>query len=192
MAKYYGVTRSSEYLAHYGVKGMKWGVKKAIDSGDRAALSYHYAKAQKKLKKLTERASTGKGIAARRMAAGAAGSAVLSGVGTYALNRIRGVDPLNSAKTAGLAALAGGAGGAVFNAGRATSFEKARARQKRDEWKREMDRTFKGTGVVKAAKARKSLPNRLGPNSNRIGKDEASGVHYVDLRTKKRRKKQYS
>ena len=30
MSSYYGVTRSSEYLAHYGVRGMKWGFKKAI------------------------------------------------------------------------------------------------------------------------------------------------------------------
>ena len=28
MSSYYGVQRSSEYLAHYGVKGMKWGVRK--------------------------------------------------------------------------------------------------------------------------------------------------------------------
>ena len=26
---YYGVTRSDEYLAHYGIKGMKWGDQKS-------------------------------------------------------------------------------------------------------------------------------------------------------------------
>ena len=30
MANYYGIQRSDEYLAHYGIKGMKWGVRKAI------------------------------------------------------------------------------------------------------------------------------------------------------------------
>ena len=30
MAEYYGVQRSEEYLAHYGIKGMKWGVRKEI------------------------------------------------------------------------------------------------------------------------------------------------------------------
>lgn len=28
MASYYGVVRSGESLTHYGVKGMKWGVRK--------------------------------------------------------------------------------------------------------------------------------------------------------------------
>lgn len=28
---YYGVTRSETYLAHYGIKGMKWGVRKFTD-----------------------------------------------------------------------------------------------------------------------------------------------------------------
>lgn len=49
---YYGVTRSDEYLAHYGVKGMKWGVRKAIEKGDSKALARHYKKAAKKLAKL--------------------------------------------------------------------------------------------------------------------------------------------
>lgn len=27
MAKYYGVERSDEYLAHFGIRGMKWGIR---------------------------------------------------------------------------------------------------------------------------------------------------------------------
>lgn len=145
--QYYGVERSSEYLEHYGVRGMKWGVRKAIERGDRQALSRHYRKAQVKLAKLSETARTGKGIAARRAAIGGASSALLSGATTYALNRLQGANRASSAIAAGTAALAGGAGGAILNAGRATNAEKRMAAQRRDKWKREMDRTFKGTGV---------------------------------------------
>lgn len=60
MAEYYAVERSPEYLAHYGVRGMKWGVRKAREMGGaRGAkrLSRQYAKAQKKLSKLNKRAN---------------------------------------------------------------------------------------------------------------------------------------
>jgi hypothetical protein len=63
VAEYYGVTRSPEYLAHYGVKGMKWGVRKAREmGGERGAkrLSKEYAKASKKLAKLNAKADINK------------------------------------------------------------------------------------------------------------------------------------
>lgn len=56
---YYGITRSDEYLAHYGVKGMKWGVRKAIEKGDSKALKRHYEKAAKKLAKLKKNENVG-------------------------------------------------------------------------------------------------------------------------------------
>ena len=56
MPQYYGVARSSEYLAHYGVKGMKWGVRKAIERNDSKMLDRQYKKASKKLKKLSFKA----------------------------------------------------------------------------------------------------------------------------------------
>ena len=56
MAKYYGVTRNEEYLAHYGVRGMKWGVRKAIEKGNEKKLSRLYRKSQKKLQKLNLKA----------------------------------------------------------------------------------------------------------------------------------------
>ena len=74
----YGVERSNEYLAHYGIRGMKWGVRKAIKSGNSARLSKQYAKASKKLAKLEKRAAnTGK--YARRAALMGAGAAAVGG-----------------------------------------------------------------------------------------------------------------
>lgn len=54
MAEYYAVVRdsSTESLSHYGIRGMKWGVRKAIERGDDRALSRQYRKAQRKLRKL--------------------------------------------------------------------------------------------------------------------------------------------
>jgi len=55
MAKYYGVERSEEYLAHYGIKGMRWGVQKAKYKGNDKALARHYAKAQRKIQKYKDK-----------------------------------------------------------------------------------------------------------------------------------------
>lgn len=59
MAQYYAIERSSEYLQHYGVRGMKWGVRKAIERGNSKALARHYRKAQNKLAKLNKKADIG-------------------------------------------------------------------------------------------------------------------------------------
>lgn len=60
MAEYYAVERSQEYLAHYGVRGMKWGVRRAIASGNTKHLDRQYKKAQKKLAKLNDKADINK------------------------------------------------------------------------------------------------------------------------------------
>lgn len=57
MSEYYAVHRSEDHLQHYGVKGMKWGVRKALASGDSRKLNRQYRKAQKKLDKLNKRAN---------------------------------------------------------------------------------------------------------------------------------------
>lgn len=56
MSEYYGIqSPSSDFMAHYGIKGMKWGVRKAIEKGNTKSLDKHYKKAAKKLEKLSQR-----------------------------------------------------------------------------------------------------------------------------------------
>ncbi len=79
---YYGVTRSTNTLSHYGVKGMKWGVRKAILSGNARSLNRHYRKAVKKLAKLQDIGINSKKYAAKAAAYGAAAA----GTGTIAIS----------------------------------------------------------------------------------------------------------
>ena len=97
----YAVERSPEYLAHYGVRGMKWGVRKALEKGNMARLSYHYNKAQKKLAKLEKRAAkTGKyAKRAALLGAGAAAAGGLAVAGTSGISTFM----KNNAKYAGKA-----------------------------------------------------------------------------------------
>ena len=80
----YAIERNDDYLAHYGIRGMKWGVRKAIERGNSKALSRHYAKAQKKLAKLEKRAANSSKYARRAalMGAGAAAAGGLAAAGT--------------------------------------------------------------------------------------------------------------
>lgn len=77
----YAVERDSNSLAHYGVLGMRWGVRKAIASGNDRRLSKHFAKAQKKLAKLEKQAGKTKKYAKRAALMGA-GAAVAGGLAT--------------------------------------------------------------------------------------------------------------
>ena len=93
MSELYGVNRSNEYLAHYGIKGMKWGVKKAKESGNEKRLARQYKKAAKKLAKLNERTDIEKQSAKvnkyNKIAkvSGAIGGAALGTVGTLAISK---------------------------------------------------------------------------------------------------------
>ena len=52
MCEYYGVTTpTDDFIAHWGVKGMKWGIRKArpLTNGRPMSRSEAYQKAQKKL-----------------------------------------------------------------------------------------------------------------------------------------------
>lgn len=154
---YYAIERSPDYLAHYGVKGMKWGVRKALERGNRAALSAHYRKASQKLAKLSLRANrdyqqTRFNNAKSRMAGGALSSAVTSaaigGLTSHGLNGLRGPA---LAKTVGLSALGGAAGGAIMNSSGITSKRfttnrgHAKAVAQRDAWNKQMTEVFKDT-----------------------------------------------
>jgi len=89
--EYYGAvsTPTEDFLAHYGVKGMKWGVRKAIASGNARRLGRQYNKAAKKLAKLEKRAASGKKYAKRAavLGAGAAAAGGLAAVGSYGVGR---------------------------------------------------------------------------------------------------------
>ena len=96
----YAIERSDEYLAHYGIRGMKWGVRKAREMGGAKGakrLSKQYAKASKKLAKLEKRAANS-GKYARRaalMGAGAAAAGGLAAAGTGGV--ARGISAIGSA-----------------------------------------------------------------------------------------------
>lgn len=83
---YYGAptTPTTDYLAHYGVKGMKWGVRKARESGSDRRMDREFRRAQKKLAKLEKRAASGKKYAKRAalLGAGAAAAGGLAAAGT--------------------------------------------------------------------------------------------------------------
>lgn len=101
MSEYYAVQRSTDHLAHYGVKGMKWGVRKALakDSYKKTdkALSRQYKKAQKHLQKLKIKADVQKQEAKAKIQGR---KAIRSGIGTLGLTGIHGLvssDKLNKA-----------------------------------------------------------------------------------------------
>lgn len=56
MSEYYAVQRSDEFLEHYGVRGMKWGVTKAKAEGSSKKMAKTYKKAYKKLDRLNKNA----------------------------------------------------------------------------------------------------------------------------------------
>lgn len=81
MSEYYAVQRSGDHLTHYGVKGMKWGVRRALAYGNDKALDRHFRKAAKKLSTLQDIGLNSKKYAVKSAAYGAAAA----GTGTLAV-----------------------------------------------------------------------------------------------------------
>ncbi len=79
MSEYYAVQRSDNYLMHYGIKGMRWGVRRALESGSDRALRRVYKKATRKMKKLERLGLNGKKYAARAALYGT-GAAAATGI----------------------------------------------------------------------------------------------------------------
>ena len=157
---YYGVTRSEEYLAHYGIKGMKWGVRKAVEKGDKKRLERHYKKANRKLNRLKEKADVIYNLDKRRQAPLLATVGLIpaaAGVGLPILDKKLST---SDKVAAGFNALAGagmiGMGAHDFITGGKRTKTKGhdKAVKKVNEWQKEMKNAFKGTKYEKQEEAR--------------------------------------
>lgn len=80
MAQYYGVERSSSFIKHYGIKGMKWGVRKALKKHSEKKYLRQYRKAEKHLRRLEKRANNGAKYTRKAIAKGASTAASLGTV----------------------------------------------------------------------------------------------------------------
>lgn len=174
MNEYYGIasTPTDDFLAHYGIKGMRWGVRKAIANGNERRLNRHYLRAAKKLERLTAR--TDKDLVQkvkrqnkRQAIPNMLISGLGSGVGTYAIN------PHVPTKNRAILSAAVG-GGAAIGSGIASLTDNIRYNrmlskkgyqkntQKRKDFEREMRKAFKGTnyeGQINRTKA--NISNKL-------------------------------
>lgn len=125
MAEYYAVERSEEYLAHHGIKGMRWHVRKAIRKGNRRKYEKQYRKAARKLEKLEKHANNGIKYTRKAIMNGAkvaaTGGLVIAGVSNPTILGYK-------------AAKAG------YNAYRAADTKNAA--QKAQRWRDEMEREF--------------------------------------------------
>lgn len=166
MNEYYGAptTANDDFLAHYGVKGMKWGVRKAIERGSYRQLNRQYRKASKKLAKLMNKANRGHqenlikqatknqkvsaGLGAVNLGvAGGLTAASIAGAKRQAAKYGLGVGHAFLPIGAGIAAadIAGNAIHKRIIKKRLTNEGHRKAVREANEFQREMNKAFKGT-----------------------------------------------
>lgn len=162
----YAIERNDEYLAHYGIKGMKWGVRKALASGSDRALARQYRKASRKLEKLQKRAESGKKYARRAAAlgAGAAAAGGLAAAGTKGVANAVARGGQIAATVYGKGAKA--VGGAMQNVGRAVGTNQVSRKARAAGWNmvragrdisRKADKAY--TIALDAQKAQSAIKN---------------------------------
>lgn len=160
--EYYGAasTPMDDYLAHYGVVGMKWGVRKALARRDAAGLGKQYKRAQKKLAKLEKKAEKTKTYARRAalMGAGAAAAGGLAAAGTGVVGRAmaNAGEMARSSKNKTLRTIGQAvnvAGNAVNDFGRSTSLSRGARKFLNSDAVHNIGRSYVGVGnnVVKGA-----------------------------------------
>ena len=167
MASYYGVTRTSEYLAHYGIRGMKWGVRKARNNTGKNNynLMRQFMKDQRHLDKLTVKSDRSLNRAMSKYSAKT--GAKLLGVGAAGLSGMYGVKKMvplarkygeaGRLVATSLGGLSGGVAGAGIGTGglllaksavhkyRASKNGHEKAIKKRKEFQKEMIKAYNGT-----------------------------------------------
>lgn len=175
----YAVERNGEYLAHYGIRGMKWGVRRAIAKGNTKHLDRQWQKAQKKLAKLEKQAGKSKKYAKRAvgLAAGAAAAGGLAALGTSGVNKV--LNRGGAALSKGGAAVGKGlnkAGYAIGKFGNSIGAGKVTGKINRGL-------NLAGAAITKGSKAANAGMYKAGfavgkwGNSNTVGKAMAKGVH---------------
>ena len=198
--EYYGVatTPTDDFLAHYGVKGMKWGVRRARERHNARALSRHYNRAARKLEKLTTRTDKDfiakvKRKSARQAPAQAALGGLASGLGTFAIN--------SHVPLPQRAAFAGAVGGGMALAnGIASGVENLTYRRmlskkghakntaKRKAFEKAMRESFKGTKYARQIdKTKSSIHNKLSVAKQMLSDPDERSRSHSNTTSKKRR-----
>lgn len=164
MSEYYAVQRSTDHLAHYGVKGMKWGVRKAIEKGNSKALARHHKKAENKLSRLIRKADVIANLENRKNAPALAGAGLFPTATSVAIPAIAknsghklGIDDkamlgFNALAGAGMIGIA--AHDLITGSRRTKSKGHAAAVKKVNDWENEMKTTFAGTKYANEEKKR--------------------------------------